>query len=103
MKNAGINLMAVIVLAGICSLASTGVFTPSPCQAFDISINVSPNIINLDSDDHQFGIHTNVPYSIVNIADATMMLICPNDAELDPTVCYADSRGYLVAKFNRDR
>ena len=100
MKRTGIHISFVVLLASIFTLALSGFFNPSSCQAFDISINVSPNIINLDSDDHEFGIHTNVPYSIVNIEDQTVILVCPNDSEILPTICFADSRGYLVAKFN---
>ena len=100
MKRTGIHISFVVLLASIFTLALSGFFNPSSCQAFDISINVSPNIINLDSDDHEFGIHTNVPYSIVNIEDQTVTLVCPNDSEILPTICYADSHGNLVAKFN---
>ena len=100
MKGKEMNISFVVLLAGFFMLALSGIFIPSSCQAFDISINVSPNIINLDSDDHEFGIHTNVPYSIVNIEDQTVILVCPNDSEILPTICFADSRGYLVAKFN---
>jgi len=100
MKGTGINMSFVVLLAGFFTLALSGFFNPSSCQAFDISINVSPNIINLDSNDHEFGIHTNVPYSIVNIEDETVALVCANDSEILPTICYADSHGNLVAKFN---
>ena len=48
--------------------------------------------------DHTFGIHTSIPYSNVNIDE--VILVCPNDYELYPTVCYADSLGNLVAKFD---
>ncbi len=88
----------LFLLAGILSLALSGFFTPGISQAFDISVNISPNIINLESSDHTFGIHTTIPYSDVNIAE--VVLRCPNDYGLDPTVCFADSLGNLVAKFN---
>ena len=100
MKGTGINISFIVFLTGIFTLALSGFYNPPSCQAFEITINVSPNIINLNSDDHEFGIHTNVAYSIVNIEDETVALVCPNDSEILPTICYADSRGNLVAKFN---
>jgi len=88
----------LLLLAWILTLALSVFFTPGKSQAYDISINISPNIINLESSDHTFGIHTSIPYSNVNIDE--VVLICPDDSELYPTVCYADSLGNLVAKFN---
>ena len=99
MKGTGINKLFIAILAGISTLALTVFVTPERCEADEqISINVSPNIINLNSIEHAFGIHTGIPYSVVNVD--TVVLVCPDDSVLDPVVCYADSRGYLVAKFH---
>lgn len=96
MKSKGISKLFIAISAGIFSLALTGFFNPSSCQAFDISINVSPNIINLQSIDHTFGVHTSIAYADVNTD--SVKLVC-DGADLIPTVCYADSNGRLVAKF----
>jgi len=98
MKRAQKKLLNTIQWAGFFILALSGFMYPSQCQALDASINISPNIINLQSTEHAFGIHTNVPYSTVNIDE--LILVCPEDSVLFPIVCYADSHGNLVAKFN---
>lgn len=98
MKKTIASLSTPTAWAGFFFLMYGSFVNPSYCQAFDASINISPNIINLDSIDHTFGIHTNVPYSIVNL-EAAIELECPDGSILEPIVCYADSRGYLIAKF----
>ena len=98
MKHEAITKSQSILRAALIVLLLSGVFAPEKSQAYDIAINISPNIINLESMDHTFGIHTSIPYSDVNIDE--VILVCPNDYELYPTVCYADSLGNLVAKFD---
>jgi len=98
MKATVITKNRLVLVTWIATIALSVFFTPGKSQAYDISINISPNIINLESSDHTFGIHTSIPYSDVNIEE--VVLICPDDSELYPTVCYADSLGNLVAKFN---
>lgn len=97
MKRTDMKIPFSILWAGLSVLGLSLFITPYHCQAFDASINISPNIINIDSIDHAFGIHTDVPYSIVKIDE--VILMCPEDGVLTPIVCYADSRGNLVAKF----
>ena len=98
MKATVITKNRLVLVTWIATIALSVFFTPEKSQAYDISINISPNIINLESSNHTFGIHTSIPYSDVNIEE--VVLICPDDSELYPTVCYADSLGNLVAKFN---
>jgi len=98
MKNTARKQPYLFLLTAIFTMALSGFFTPEKSQAFDISVNISPHIINLESSDHTFGVHTTVPYSVVNINE--VVLLCPNDYALYPTVCFADSLGNLVAKFN---
>ncbi len=98
MKRAEMKLSNAILWAGFFVLALSAFMYPSQCHALDASINISPNIINLESTEHAFGIHTNVSYAIVNIDE--VLLVCPEDSVLYPIVCYADSHGNLVAKFN---
>ena len=98
MNKEKIKKICLLSLVGILTMALSGFFTPGKSQAFDISVNISPNIINLESSDHAFGIHTSMPYSDVNIS--AVVLVCPNDYALYPIVCYADSLGNLVAKFS---
>jgi len=99
MKKTGTGKLFQYLLVTVFTLAAFGAVTPEKCQADEvITANISPNIINLDSVDHTFGIHAGIPYSVVDTD--TVLLICPDDTELVPIVCYADSRGYLVAKFS---
>lgn len=98
MKRAGIKISYAILWAAFFALVFSGFINPSRCQALEASINISPNIINLESISHSFGIHTNIPYSIVNVDE--VILVCPEDSVLYPIVCYADSLGNLVAKFS---
>jgi len=98
MKKTEIKIPHPMFWAGLFVLVLSGFIHPSRCQAFDASINIAPNIINFTSNDHAFGIHTDVPYSIVE--NDKVLLICPDETEMPPLFCYADSRGYLVARFN---
>ncbi|KPJ97312.1 MAG: hypothetical protein AMJ60_11840 [Desulfobacterales bacterium SG8_35] len=98
MKRTGIKISFSILVIAFFTLIFSGFMNPSRCQALEASINISPNIINLESTSHVFGIHTNIPYSIVNVDE--VILVCPEDSVLYPTVCYADSLGNLVAKFS---
>ncbi|MFC1866001.1 hypothetical protein ACFLYB_04750 [Chloroflexota bacterium] len=60
-------------------------------------IEVSPNVINLDSKGGSFSIHTNIPFSIVQdvslIADGTIIPI---------SATFADDRGDLVVFIRQD-
>ena len=58
-------------------------------------IEVSPNVINLDSKGGSFSIHTNIPFSIVQ--DVSLSA----DGNIIPiSATFADDRGDLVVKFN---
>lgn len=67
----------------------------SPVLAEDISIQVAPSVLNLDSNGTWVTVHADIPYSLV---DATTVAL--NGIEVQVTK--ADDCGDLVAKFPLD-
>ena len=68
---------------------------PSKCHAFDIEIDVSPNVLNIQSKSTIVTVHTDIAYSLV--VGATVYL---NGVAID--WWKSDDRGNFVAKFNSD-
>ncbi len=68
---------------------------PAQCQAYDILIDVSPNVLNIQSQSTVVTVHTDIAYSIV--VGATVFL---NDVAID--WWKSDDRGNFVAKFDSD-
>jgi len=65
---------------------------PAKCYAYDIAIDVSPNVLNIQSASTVVTVHTNIKYSLVVGPSVSI-----NGVAID---CYkADDRGYFVAKF----
>lgn len=61
-------------------------------------IEVSPNVINLDSNGGSFSIHTNIPYSTV-IDVSLLAVLADSDIVTIPIYgTFADDRGDLVVK-----
>lgn len=76
----------------IVALGLGGVLCPAVTLGFDIQIDVSPNIINLESDSEVVTVHTNLAYA--DVVGSTVYL---NDVPVD--YWKSDDRGYFVAKF----
>lgn len=70
-------------------------FTASNVYAFDIEIDVSPNVLNIQSKSVIVTVHTDIAYSAV--AGSSVFL---NDVEID--WWKVDNRGNFVAKFDSD-
>jgi hypothetical protein len=68
---------------------------PAECHALDIEIDVSPNVLNIQSQSTIVTVHTDIAYSLV--VGATVFL---NDVAID--WWKSDDRGNFVAKFNSD-
>ena len=68
---------------------------PSTTFAFDIEIDVSPNVINIHSESTIVTVHTDISYNIV--VGATVFL---NGVAID--WWKSDDRGNFVAKFESD-
>lgn len=88
MKRKKINFMIILLMIGM--LVPTSVF----CQD-EIEIQVSPNILNLQSNGVVVTIHTDVPYSQVSASSVSL-----NGLEIDSWK--ADNQGFFVAKFDMD-
>jgi len=68
---------------------------PAQCQAYDIEIDVSPNVLNIQSESTVVTVHTDIAYSLV--VGATVFL---NDVAIN--WWKSDDRGNFVAKFLSD-
>lgn len=68
---------------------------PAQCQAFEILIDVSPNVLNIQSKSTVVTVHTDIAYNLV--VGATVYL---NGVAID--WWKADDRGNFVAKFVSD-
>ena len=68
---------------------------PSPCYAFDIEIDVSPNVLNIQSNSTIVTVHTDIAYSLV--VGTSVFL---NDVAIN--WWKSDDRGNFVAKFDSD-
>ena len=88
-------------LSPISVVSMVFVFATSTVNAVDdillISIDVAPNVLNIQSNSVIVTVHTNIAYSAVDVNNSLVYL---NDIEID--WWKADNRGNFVAKFNSD-
>ena len=68
---------------------------PAPCYAFEIEIDVSPNVLNIQSKSTIVTVHTDIAYSLV--VGGSVFL---NDVAI--AWWKSDDRGNFVAKFDSD-
>ena len=89
--------MKKLYLPVLCFMALSLVFfqVPAKCYAFDIEIDVSPNVLNIQSQSTIVTVHTDIAYSLV--VGASVFL---NGVAID--WWKADDRGNFVAKFVSD-
>ena len=86
-----------LCLVLVCCMALALVFfqAPAKCYGFDIEIDVSPNVLNIQSQSTVVTVHTDIAYSLV--VGASVFL---NGVEID--WWKSDDRGNFVAKFVSD-
>jgi hypothetical protein len=84
-------LMAAVVVLSMVMVVGASI----QAQAFEIEIDVAPNVLNIQSESTVVTVHTDIAYSTV--AGATVFL---NGVAID--WWKADARGNFVAKFNSD-
>ncbi|MBI5557842.1 MAG: hypothetical protein HY885_09410 [Deltaproteobacteria bacterium] len=65
---------------------------PAVCSAFEISIDVAPGIMNIQSLGQQVTIHTSVDFAEVDVASVFLNSVPVSSWK-------EDDRGYFVAKF----
>ena len=87
----------ILCLPLLCCMTLALVFlqNPAKCHAFDIEIDVSPNVLNIQSNSTIVTVHTDIAYSLV--VGASVFL---NGVEID--WWKSDDRGNFVAKFMSD-
>ena len=83
------TLFSVIAILSVFTLATTNSY------AFDINIDVAPNVLNIQSKSVVVTVHTDVAYNLV--LGSSVFL---NDVAIDHWK--ADDRGNFVAKFSSD-
>ena len=76
-------------------VALFGFFGPSTTFGFDIEIDVSPNVLNIESQSEVVTVHTDIAYSLVAGSSVTL-----NDVKI--YYWKSDDRGNFVAKFVSD-
>ena len=86
-----------LFLPVLCCMALALVFfqAPAKCYGFDINIDVSPNVLNIQSESVIVTVHTDIAYNLV--VGATVFL---NGVAID--WWKSDDRGNFVAKFISD-
>lgn len=87
-KNIFFSPVWVLMLAAAIFFAA-----PAQSQALEITIDVSPNVLNIQSIGLCVTVHTNIAFGDV---DASTVYL--NDVLLSS--CFADNRGNFVAKFD---
>ena len=89
--------MKKLCLPLVCCMALAMVVfqMPAKCYAFDIEIDVSPNVLNIQSESTIVTVHTDIAYSLV--VGASVWL---NGVAID--WWKSDDRGNFVAKFESD-
>jgi hypothetical protein len=87
----------ILYLPVLCCIALALMFfqAPAKCYGFDINIDVSPNVLNIQSESSIVTVHTDIPYE--QVEGFTVLL---NNVGID--WWKMDDRGYFVAKFNSD-
>jgi hypothetical protein len=91
-KNAKIFCLSVL----FCMVIVLVIFhNPAKCHAFDIEIDVSPNVLNIQSNSTIVTVHTDIAYSLVDGASVFL-----NGVAIE--WWKSDDRGNFVAKFVSD-
>ena len=86
--------MKRLILYGLTVICTVLLFT-GMCCAYEILIDVSPGILNLQSNGSVDTVHTNLDYDAVEVSSVFL-----NNVPL--SFCKSDDLGYFVAKFDMD-
>ncbi len=87
------NRWKKVLLGALGAMALGLLQVPTPCHAFEVEIDVAPNVLNIQSEGTVVTVHTNLPYSYVEGSTVTL-----NDVEI--ISWKSDVRGNFVAKFD---
>ena len=73
---------------------------PTACQALEITIDVSPNILNIQSNSTVLTVHTNIDFHLVNAPTVSIYLGADATDPVPISWWKEDDRGNFVAKFS---
>jgi hypothetical protein len=73
---------------------------PTACQAFEITIDVSPNVLNIQSNSTVLTVHTNIDFDLVNCPTVAIYLGADATDPVPISWWKEDDRGNFVAKFS---
>lgn len=82
-------ILRSVILFSLCFLL------PATSYAFEIQIDIAPNVLNIQSESQVVTVHTDIPYS--EVAGSSIFF---NGVVIDHWK--ADNQGYFVAKFISD-
>ena len=85
MKSKKLNFVLVLLMIGI--------LIPASVFSQEIEIQVSPNVLNLQSNGVVVTVHTDIPFSDVDASSVTLN-------EVGIQSWKSDNQGFFVAKFN---
>ena len=86
------NRWKKVLLGALGAMALGLLQVPTPCHAYEIEIDVAPNVLNIQSQGTVVTVHTDVAYSLVAASFVTL-----NDVAIGSWK--ADNQGNFVAKF----
>ena len=86
-----------ILFALVC-IALMATIIPLASHAAEVDIHVAPNVINIDSNSPWVTVHADILFAEVDLSTNTIKLTV-EEGILPNALCFADDRGYLVAKF----
>ncbi len=84
------------IVTGFVLAVTLGLFVyPSATLAFEIEIDVAPNVLNIQSESVVVTVHTDIAYSLVDVSSVYINEVLISHWK-------ADARGNFVAKFLSD-
>ena len=88
------KMLRTIVWSTVCLVALIGIHMQSPAKSFgfEILIDVSPNVLNLQYQGYVVTVHTDIDYDNVDVSTIYLNGVAINSWK-------EDNRGYFVAKF----
>jgi hypothetical protein len=87
--------LACLAVFGCVALSLMLLQVPAECFGFEITIDVAPNVLNIQSEGQAVTVHTNIDYGDVDVHSVFLNGV-------DISSWKADNRGNFVAKFLMD-
>jgi hypothetical protein len=91
----GVKKGLYVYAIGFCVCAIAFFQLSTPCHAFEIDIEIAPNTLNIESENHAVTVHTDIAYGDVSVSSVFLNGVAINSWK-------ADNQGNFVAKFLTD-